>query len=325
MKKISKLFLIFSALLLPACREAPVWDDLKECRFFYSTQGAFHDRAPSDINLMNAEVRLSDKSEPKSLPISEGLIRALNDRNTSVLRQVLTSLGISATTDPEKYSQWKKEARPILEGRGDKDFKIDVQIDGGNDVGGSYGGFDIRLRLESLHRSADIIYGEAKETVPIADSEEGILKNLEQTYQRVVKKAFEDLKGRLDGEKKMPRARLRLVLNTEGLNPKQSAYVTEALFPCLYDLGSSLFSQRHVMSEPHLMHLNLFDIEYRLKKFDPSETQEAYLRKYAEQIRFETGAHGKHRCSSWRTPLEGLKTVVQEYPDENRIVVIWGR
>ena len=64
-------------------------------------------------------------------------------------------------------------------------------------------------------------------------------------------------------------------------------------------------------------------ITYRLQRDDPQETEAEYLEWYAHQIEREAGAHGKHRCSLWKTALAGWTTRTSVDLVAGRIEVWW--
>jgi hypothetical protein len=62
-------------------------------------------------------------------------------------------------------------------------------------------------------------------------------------------------------------------------------------------------------------------VEYRLRRFEPNETEADFLRAYAGTLSFEIGAHGKNRCSLFGTPLQGLESHVA-HDEESRTVTV---
>jgi hypothetical protein len=310
---------------MPAARDNSsdgLWPHPSACKLHVEAKGNFDDGVADLANYINAPPFARHPSG--SLGFSPEVLTALNAQRDAVFEQVLKSLHLSFSRNDADLKAWDKSAEPMLEGQNDRYFDLRVEIAGATELGGRHAGNEMRFSLRSLHRANDIV-GEASVTVPVSKTADTALDGLRAAIVQGVTGAFTSLRSHLDDEKNRPRATMTLVVALDGLSTVQRDWAARGVARCAVDLLSPLM----VSVGPANEHEVRVMATYRLKAFDPDETEADRLQAFVGTLALETGSHGKCRCSSWQTPLQGWvshvdldlahKTVTLRYtlPDEN--------
>ncbi len=314
-----KYFLIFLCLFgstAASAQEEVLFRGAGDAFFYIDVYGEFSAQSRWDINLINAPLGSFTK-KPPDMNVSKETLKFLNGKYAAVFQKIFKHYHMNVSWKESDYKKLKKKARPILDENGDQYFYMQVFIGGDNHTGGQYGGLDLRIKLMSFHRRGDLIYGYAMKPVSPASSPDSALANVQQTFTELLKEASGDWVRVLENEKNKPRRSFRLAVNFDRVNKDQKKYVKGILMPCLFDQGSSL--QYFSDSDED----NTYVVTYRLKRYDEKETEEDYIKRYADQLLYSIGSYGKYPCSLWKSPLEGYKAKIQTDVEKKLITISW--
>lgn len=273
-----------------------------------TTDGGFTADAPDAQNWMNAP---PDQKRPPPLAVDAAWLGALDCALEPALRAAAGGAKLEVRAAGAA-------AAPLTSGDDDQLFDVRVHVGGSDDVGGHYGGLTVRVDVASLQRPRDFASGHARFEAPRAPSGAAV-DALGPLLSKALAAAFDDLHRHLGEDAKKPAAELTLVVPTEGLPPAARA-AAEALVPCAVGLGASLGHEKLPSADGALR----YRVRYRLQKDDPAETEAGYLTKYAGWLG-DVCAHGKCRCSTWRTGLDGYTSERHVDPAKKEIVLRFRR
>lgn len=263
-------------------------------------RGEFNARAEFDRNLINAPVS-AFRERPPDLPIDQEMLDALNRESHDVVEGFIGEQQIELATAHSAGS-----------------FLIDVRLNGNNRLGGNYHGLQIEVKVNSVE-DRDVIYGRGRSRVAIARHIEAQIDNLMAAFEWAFDESVSNFAKRLTADSRPPRCELILAVDVSELDEAQRLFVETGMLPCLVDLGRSLDAQPIESDSGQLRQL----VTYRLQLDDPDETEDTYLEWYAHRIERGAGAHGKHRCSLWKTPLAGYTARTRIDTSTRQINVWW--
>jgi hypothetical protein len=242
-------------------------------RIELTVRGSFSTSAPDGQNWMNAP---PDQKRPPPLEVTPEWIDALDCAFTPTLKRAIEAGG--------------------PQGDGET-FSLKVDIAGSDEVGGHYGGLTIRMEATSSRRPKDIVVGTSRVEAPRTGTD--AVAVLAPLLDKALGDAAASLQKSIDESEKKPVRELTLVFETDNLSSEQRAYVDTTLVRCAVELGSSLAYDKIAGDALR------YRVRYRLKKYEPDETEDQYVEKFASWLG-EICDHGKCRCSTWRGPLDGM-------------------
>jgi hypothetical protein len=239
-----------------------------------TVHGTFSNQAPDSQNWMSPP---PTQRRPPPLDVKPAWLDALSCAFTPSLHASLSAAGLRTN-------------RTAADGQ----FGVDVYVGGSDEVGGHHGGLTIRMEATSGAKPRDVVRGTSRVELPTSGDDAPAA--LATALDKAIRDAFADLHRTLDDDAKKPVAEMTLVFETDNLTADQRTEI-DGLARCAIGLGTSLDSEKIADGK--------WRVRYRLKKWEPNETEEQYVEKFASWLG-EICDHGKCRCSTWRSKLDGM-------------------
>lgn len=245
----------------------------------------------------HARVHVTTSGKFEAAPserLSPEVLDALNAALAASADTAVEALQLEPVHGEKDLAKLRKAAKPLAAGEGDRSFVLEVAI----------AGTRVSAAVRSLHRAADIAGG-GEAAVPFAHDAAGAQVALGGALLTAISTAFSDLREHLADDQSRPRVHVKLLLATANLGEKQRE-AAEGLLRCAAGLAEPLAVQPTDGGDGVLA----AELELRLKRYDPDETVEQLVKGYAGRLHLELGRDGQARCSTARTPLQGLDPVV---------------
>ncbi|MBS2030416.1 MAG: hypothetical protein JST54_21110 [Deltaproteobacteria bacterium] len=278
---------------------AAVWP-APGARVHVDLHGKF-DSQPADLANHINEPANAQHMQGLPLPVSPEALEALNAGLPDAVESVLTALG--QKPDHGALAKLQKGAKPLTDGDDDSRFSLELAVAEPNGLGGRAGGLDLRARIRSLQRAPDLV-GEAVASVAPAKDKDAALLALRGALMDAISRALVDLHEHLHDDAVRPRVHVHVQVALAGLSTTERKDAMQ-LLACAAGLVEPL-SVTHVDAGSDDA---VDDLEVRLKRVDPDETLEQFIKSYAGTLDVQLGPNGKDRCSTWHTALEGRRAV----------------